>query len=90
MERMPELAHVSDLRKRQAEILDRLAEGPVLLASKTHAPAVLVSVSQWNQMVERLDELEDTVAAISEELALSTGEDELIDWNESETERVPA
>ena len=90
MERMPELAHVSDLRKRQSEILDRLKEGPVLLASKTHQPAVLVSVSQWNQMVDRLDELEDTVAALSAELALASGEDELIDWDAAEAERVSA
>lgn len=88
MERMPELAYISDLRKRQAEVLDRLAEGPVLLASKTHSPAVLVSVAQWNQMVERLDELEDAIAALSEELALATGEDELVDWNGAEG--VPA
>lgn len=80
MERMPELAHVSDLRKRQSEILDRLSAGPVLLASKTHAPAVLVDAAQWNRLVERLEELEDEVAALSEELALATGEDTLEDW----------
>ncbi len=88
MERMPMVAHVSDLRKRQAEILSSLKQGPVLLSSRTHTSAVLVSTHQWNKIVERLEELEDTVDALMAELALATGKDELIDWEDAENEIV--
>ncbi|MCC7352131.1 MAG: tetrahydromethanopterin S-methyltransferase subunit G [Anaerolineae bacterium] len=86
MERMPAMAHVSDLRKRQAEILNSLKRGPVLLSSKTHTSAVLVSTQQWNKIVDRLEELEDTVDALMAELALATGKDELVDWEEAEAD----
>ena len=84
---MPEVIPISELRKRQAEIVDELRERPKILTQRGRGAAILVGLKQWERLVDRLDELEDTVAALQAELALATGEDELVDW-QGDSERV--
>jgi PHD/YefM family antitoxin component YafN of YafNO toxin-antitoxin module len=86
---LPQLIPISAIRQRQAEILAMLSRGPVLLVQRSQAAAVLVSPDEWNATMERLDDLEDTVAALRTELALSSGDDELVDWDDTEAEVVP-
>lgn len=86
----PTMVNISELRQRQNELLARLSDGPLLLTQYSKPAAVLVKPELWNQLIEELDELEDTVAALKAELALATGEDELEDWeDEPEDELVP-
>lgn len=77
---MPQVIPISDLRKRQAQIVDQLRERPIVLTQHGYGAAVLISPEQWTELQDRLDDLEDTVAALRAELALARREDELIDW----------
>jgi PHD/YefM family antitoxin component YafN of YafNO toxin-antitoxin module len=59
---MPELLGISELRLRQNEVLQKLKEGPILLAQRSQAVAVMVSPEMWNEMVERIEDLQDALA----------------------------
>lgn len=54
---------VSDLRTKQAAILSRLREAPILLTQRGHGAGVLVHPDLWNEMVELLDDYEDILIA---------------------------
>lgn len=61
---IPEIRPFSDLRIRQHELVDQLADGPIVLSQRGRASAVLVSIEDWNVLVERLEELDDALALI--------------------------
>ena len=52
---------VSDLRNRQAEIVQQLDETPVLLTRGGHGAGVLVHPDKWNQMTRELARLQRLV-----------------------------
>ena len=54
---------VSDLRTKQAAILARLDESPILLTQRGHGTGVLVHPAQWNEMVELLADYQDILIA---------------------------
>ncbi len=57
---MPTLP-VSDLRNKQAEIVEQLNETPVLLTRGGHGAGVLVHPDKWNQMVREIARLQRLV-----------------------------
>ena len=59
---IPDLVGISDLRLRQREVLDKIKRGPILLAQRSQAVAVMVSPELWNRLMERLEDLEDALA----------------------------
>ena len=59
---MPQLFGISELRLHQGEVLRKLKEGPILLAQRSQAVAVMVSPELWNELVERIEDLEDALA----------------------------
>jgi PHD/YefM family antitoxin component YafN of YafNO toxin-antitoxin module len=54
---------VSDLRTKQATIMARLQEAPILLTQRGHGAGVLVHPDLWNEMVELLYDYEDVIIA---------------------------
>ena len=58
---IPEVVPISDLRIRQAEVLRKLPDGPVVLARRGRAAAVLVSLEKWNRLMAELEDLHDAV-----------------------------
>ena len=57
----PQIVPISDLRIRHTEVLALLEQGPVFLAQRSKATAVLVSVGEWNAIdnqLKRLQQLE--------------------------------
>lgn len=90
METIPEIIPISDLRHRQNEILATLPKSPVVLTQHGRGLAVLVTIQQWNQLIELLDDQEDVIAALKAELELATGTDELVEWSEVTPQRVSA
>ena len=60
---MPTLP-VSDLRTRQAEILSRLRETPILLTHRGESAGILVHPDVWNDLVDFLDDYEDALIAV--------------------------
>ncbi len=90
---VPELVPISEIRKRQNEILTQLNAGPVILTQRGRAAAVMVSPGQWNRLVEMLKDLEaaleeplDVQAAQEIEARISAGEEPILDWGDVEAE----
>jgi len=62
---MPVVLPISDLCQAQAQILDRLGDGPILLTQQDKAAAVLVNPAQWNQLLEQLEDLQDALDGLA-------------------------
>ncbi|MEZ4733047.1 MAG: type II toxin-antitoxin system Phd/YefM family antitoxin [Caldilineaceae bacterium] len=95
MEHIPQIVPISEMKLNQPAVLEKLNVGPVILASRSKATAVLVSVQQWERMVTYIEDLEDALAVAKLKLADTRGE---VEWmsqqaiNEwlAEDEQVPA
>jgi prevent-host-death family protein len=93
MNAVPELVPISEVRKRQNEILVQLNAGPVILTQRGRVAAVMVSPKQWNQLIERLKDLEEALEetldlqAVQEiEARIAAGEEPILDWADAEAE----
>jgi PHD/YefM family antitoxin component YafN of YafNO toxin-antitoxin module len=73
---MPTMS-LSDFRKHQLETLAALKTDPVVLTQNGRDSAVLVLPAQWNQLIDRLADLEDLIAALEMELAIERGDVEV-------------
>jgi|GEM_PF-1107857 len=59
MSTVPTIAPISHMRIRQAELLEKAKQGPVVLMEKGSTPAaVLISLEQWNDLNRKLKQLE--------------------------------
>lgn len=58
-----EVIPISELRKRQAEVLAALEEGPAILTQYGKGAAVLLSLDAYNRLLEELEDLQDTMDA---------------------------
>jgi hypothetical protein len=80
MNALPEIAPISDMRVRQAEIVQKAQRGPVVLVERGSKPALVVlAPALWNALAERLEFLEDAVAVYKKKWELATGQDEMIE-----------
>lgn len=80
MHALPTIVPISDMRIRQADIVEKAKEGPVVLIERGSKPAlVVVSPELWAIMTERLEYLEDAVAIYKKKWELATGRDEMVD-----------
>ncbi len=74
----------SSMRREQGVIFTQLAKSPILFTHHGHAAGVLVDPETWNRLLQRLEDLDDTVAALEAKIELLTGEDETISFAEFE------
>jgi prevent-host-death family protein len=58
MHTVPDVVPVSELRNKHRAVFALLDKGPIILAQRSRAVAVLVSVQEWDQRARRLQELE--------------------------------
>ncbi|MBX2997375.1 MAG: hypothetical protein KF893_02605 [Caldilineaceae bacterium] len=80
MNRLPEIAPMSDMRLRQAEIIEKAQQGPVVLVERGSKPALVVlSPELWNALADRIEFLEDAVAVYRTKWEVASGQDELIE-----------
>ena len=63
---------VSDLRTKAREVLARVKEEPVVITQRSRPEAVVVAYVSYNEMVARLEALEDARDALVIERALAT------------------
>lgn len=88
MNRVPEIVPISEMRTHQAEILEQLKQGPIVLTHHSKAAAVLVDPVQWNRLLEELEDARDIRLITQQEdeeeqgkaKLTSIDEDELKDW----------
>ena len=60
---------VSEARARLAALLDEVEGGePLLIVSRSKVRAVLMDVSRYNALVERLEDLEDALEILQEKV----------------------
>ncbi len=92
MHPIPEIVPITQLRNRQNELLEQLQQGPILLTQHSRAAAMMVSPTQWNELMAEIENLHDTISALEAKIELLSGQDDLISLDELETElgSVPA
>ncbi|GEM_PF-1212928 len=62
--RINEVIPISELRKRQAEVLAALEKGPAILTQHGKGAAVLLSFDAYNRLLEELEDLQDAMDAL--------------------------
>lgn len=62
--RVREVIPISELRKRQAEVLAALEKGPAILTQHGKGAAVLLSFDAYNRLLEELEDLQDAMDAL--------------------------
>jgi prevent-host-death family protein len=62
--RVREVIPISELRKRQAEVLAEIEKGPTILTQHGKGAAVLMSFDAYNRMLEELEDLQDAMDAL--------------------------
>lgn len=72
---IPETASMHELKNHTRRVTEKFSTGPVLLLNRAIPQGVIVSPAQWNTIVQRIADLEDTVATLQAELELALGED---------------
>lgn len=72
---VPETVSMHDLKNNTRIVTEKFAAGPVLLLNRATPQGVIVSPAQWNTIVQRIANLEDTVATLQAELELAAGDD---------------
>ncbi|MCE7986992.1 MAG: type II toxin-antitoxin system prevent-host-death family antitoxin [Caldilinea sp. CFX5] len=82
----PQIVPVSDLRMKHLQVFNLMNNGPVFLAQRSKPAGVLVSVEQWDRLMERLDEQNDLIDALKMELAIARGEETVETISEAEIE----
>ncbi|MEZ4866105.1 MAG: type II toxin-antitoxin system prevent-host-death family antitoxin [Caldilineaceae bacterium] len=71
----PQIVPVSDLRMKHLEVFAMMDKGPVFLAQRSKPAGVLVSVTQWDRLMELLEDQGDLIDALKMELAIARGEE---------------
>ena len=64
---------ISDFHIRQADVLTKLDNGPVILAQRSRPAAILVSVIEWDKMVAELKRLRKYADAFRQFQEISDG-----------------
>ena len=59
MQLVPQIEPITRMARDHKALVDKLANGPVVLSSHSKAAAVMVSVQTWNQMVKRLQQYDE-------------------------------
>ncbi|NEQ19411.1 MAG: type II toxin-antitoxin system Phd/YefM family antitoxin [Microcoleus sp. SIO2G3] len=62
---------LTDARNKHGEVFDKAAIEPVLLTKQSRPSHVIMSAENYQQLIDRLRELEDIVLAQAAEVALS-------------------
>lgn len=57
MNRVPQIASITELRNNHLALLKRLDNGPVILAQHSQPVAVIVTPEQWNEQSDELQRL---------------------------------
>ena len=52
MQTVPQIVPVTEMRQHHKQVLEKLHNGPVILAQRSKPTAILVSIEEWDQMVQ--------------------------------------
>ena len=77
MNRVQQIEPITTIQKAPTEVLAMLTNGPVILAQRSRPAAVLVSVEQWDKLIERLEDQADIIDALQMKLDIARGDVEV-------------
>lgn len=80
----PQIVPISDLRNRHTDVLKQLKNGPVFLTQHGRGSAVLLSLEEWDQLDEEIQQLHDVIAVLKNRLAVAQGKDAYQELTEAE------
>ena len=72
--RIPQMVSVSELKNHHLNVIKRLKQGPVLVASHNQPTAIIVSPGEWDSLMDKLESLEALVEAMTDDIAILRGE----------------
>ncbi len=90
---MPQIEPITRLSRDHRAVLNKLKAGPVFLAQRSTPAAVLLSVSDYENMIKRLQKLELMAEARRKADALDANLEQEIEWEETKrklTTKAPA
>ena len=82
MNKVQQIVPISDMAIKQQDVMKLLANGPVVLASRSRAAAVLISVNEWDSLISEIESLRDLVDVQEADLTLGNAETETFDLAE--------
>ncbi len=82
MNKIQQIVPISDMAIKQQDVMKRLGNGPVVLASRSRPVAVLLSVSEWDAIAVEMEALRDIVDVQEADLLQGDNETEAVDLNE--------
>lgn len=86
MDKVPQIVPISEMAIHQQDVMKLLDNGPIILASRSKAAAVLVSVQDWDSLIKELEALRDQVDV--QEADLLFGDGELENFNIEELKQM--
>lgn len=90
MNRLPQMASVTDFRNNYVQLVEQLNDGPVILAQRSKSVAVVISPQMWDLMVDEIEKLRDLVDVLGAEVDNAGAEPEPFDLGELEPDAVLA
>lgn len=77
LNRIPQTASMQEIKNRTAEVTGKFINGPVMLMNRATPQAVIVSPEHWNEIVDRLEEMQDAIITLQAELSIATGQSQV-------------
>jgi PHD/YefM family antitoxin component YafN of YafNO toxin-antitoxin module len=82
---IPQIEPVTSLSRDYRAVFGKLEEGPVFLAQRSRPAAVLLSVGDYKEMLDRLEYLEDLAEVYKGKWLLATGQESMTRLSDEET-----
>jgi prevent-host-death family protein len=83
MHRLPQIASVTDFRNNYVQLVERLNDGPVILAQRSKPIAVVISPQQWDRMADELAQLRRIVEGDRQLAEIDAGNYEVFDFSQA-------
>jgi prevent-host-death family protein len=84
MDRVQQIVPISAMKIRPGDVLALLPKGPVVLAQRSKPAAVLVSVKEWDNIAELVEELQDQVDVLEAKLEFIQSGEQLEEFDPDE------
>lgn len=81
-----QIVPITDLRKHHNDILSKLSQGPVILAQRSRAAAVLVSVQEWDIIMDEVKRYRRLLLGDERSQELTDNPSMAIPWADAECE----
>lgn len=85
MHKLPQMTSIAELRNNHLQVFDLLKKGPVVINSRSLPVGVLLSPQMWDHLIERLEDQQDIIDALTAKLARLAGQADLMTQAEIET-----